>query len=384
MKSLRITSRTILGLTFIFSGFVEGVDPLGFSYKLLEYFEAYHLEWLNSLVLFLVVTLCAIEFTIGVMSVFGVKPKLASWLAFIMMFFFTGLTLLSAINNPVSDCGCFGDAIKLTNWQTFYKNVVLIIFALFLVLSNKYAKPAFSRRNEIFIIIIGAGILLSVSIFSLRHLPIIDFLPWKVGNKISEQVVPTPEIAESILVYKEIKTGKKFEYTANTLPYKDSAKWASIKYDTTIKKITQKYKEAPIHDFVITDMDGKILTNKIVDNPGYQFILVAYDLNKTKKKASAGINKFVEGCDKDSISFVGLTGSIPETIDAFRHDVQAMYPFYNVDETALKTMIRSNPGLILLKNGKIIAKWAWRDIPEYSKVKEKFLQSSVNIRQLAK
>jgi len=374
MKTLRITSRTILGLTFIFSGFVKGVDPLGFSYKLLEYFEAYHMEWLNSLVLPLVLTLFVIEFTIGVMAVFGVKPKLASWLAFIMMFFFTGLTLLSAINNPVSDCGCFGDAIKLTNWQTFYKNVVLIIFALFLVLSNKYAKPAFSRKNEIVLIILGAGIILFVSLFSLRHLPIIDFLPWRVGNKISEQVIPTPEIAESILVYKDKKTGEKFEYTANTLPYKDSVKWASIKYDTTIKKITQKYKEAPIHDFVITGMDGNILTDKIVANQGYQFILVAYDLNKTKKKAYPEINKFVENCDKDSVSFVGLTGSIPETVDAFRHDVQAMYPFYNVDETALKTMIRSNPGLILLKNGKVIAKWAWRDIPEYHKVKERYIK----------
>ena len=115
MKTVRIIIRTILGLTFIFSGFVKGVDPLGFTYKLLEYFEAYHLDWLNSLALFLTVTLCAIEFTIGVMLVFGVKPKLFSWLAFIMMFFFAGLTLLSAINNPVSDCGCFGDAIKLTN-----------------------------------------------------------------------------------------------------------------------------------------------------------------------------------------------------------------------------------------------------------------------------
>jgi uncharacterized membrane protein YphA (DoxX/SURF4 family) len=374
MKTLRIISRTIVGLVFMFSGFVKGVDPLGSVYKFNEYFEAYHIEWLNSLALILAVMLCAIEFTIGVMLVFGVKPKLSSWLAFIMMFFFTGLTLLSAINNPVSDCGCFGDAVKLTNWQTFHKNVVLIIFALFLILSNKHAKPAFSLKNEISIMILGTGIILFVSIFSLRHLPVIDFLPWKVGNKISEQVIPTSEKSEVFLIYKDKKTGQTYEYTSKTLPWKDSVKMANIEFVEQKKKITQPYKEAPIHDFVIMDMDGNILTDKIVANPCYQFILVAYDLNKTQKKAYALINRFVEGCDKDSVSFVGLTGSIPVFVDSFRHDVQVMYPFYNVDETALKTMIRSNPGLLLLKNGEVLAKWGWRDIPEYADVKKKYLK----------
>ena len=377
MKTLRIICRTILGLTFMFSGFVKGVDPLGFSYKLLEYFEAYRLQWMNSLVMFLVLTLFVIEFTIGVILVFGVKPKLSSWLAFIMMFFFTGLTLLSAINNPVSDCGCFGDAIKLTNWQTFYKNVVLIIFALILIFTNKHAKSAFKGKIEIIITALGAGTILFVSIYSLRHLPLIDFLPWKVGNKISEQVVATPEKSESTLIYKDKVTGKKDTFTAKILPLKDSVKMASIEFiEQGPKKIIQEYKEAPIHDFEITDMDGKILNDKIVANPGFQFILVSHDLNKTQKKAFTEINKFVEGCDKDSISFVGLTGTIPETVDAFRHEVQAMFPFYNVDETALKSMIRSNPGLLLLKNGKVIAKWAWRDIPEYAKVKEMYLSKS--------
>jgi uncharacterized membrane protein YphA (DoxX/SURF4 family) len=374
MRTLRIFCRTIVGLVFIFSGFVKGVDPLGSVYKFQEYFEAYHTEWLSSLSLFLAVFLCAVEFTIGVMLVFGVKPKLSAWLAFIMMFFFTGLTLLSAINNPVSDCGCFGDAIKLTNWETFYKNIVLIILTLVLLLTNKFAKPAFSLKNEITIIILGIGVIVFSSIYSLRHLPIIDFLPWKVGNKISEQVIPTPEKSEVFLVYKDKKTGEKFEYTAKTLPWQDSVKMASIEFVEQKKKITQPFKEAPIHDFIIADADGNIVTDQIVANPGYQFILVAYDLNATTKGAYADINKFVEGCDKDSISFVGLTGSIAETVEAFRQEQQTLYPFHNVDETALKTMIRSNPGLLLLKDGVVLAKWGWRDIPEYSKVKEKYLK----------
>ncbi|NTW34345.1 MAG: DoxX family protein, partial [Bacteroidetes bacterium] len=250
MKTLRIITRSLVGILFMFSGFVKGVDPLGFTYKLHEYFIAYHIDWLSPLALTLSVILCALEFTIGVMLVFGVKPKLSSWLAFIMMFFFTVLTLLSAIYSPVSDCGCFGDAIKLTNWETFYKNVVLIAFTIFLLLTLKNAKSAFSPKNEIGIIILGAGVLVFVSIFSLRHLPIIDFLPWKVGNKISEQVIATPEKADIFLVYKDKKTGQLFEYTAKTLPYNDSAKWASIEFVEQKKKIIEPYKEAPIHDFV--------------------------------------------------------------------------------------------------------------------------------------
>jgi uncharacterized membrane protein YphA (DoxX/SURF4 family) len=364
----------------MFSGFVKGVDPLGFNYKLLEYLEAYKMEWLNSVALALVIILCMIEFTIGVMLVFGIKPKLTSWLALIMMSFFLVLTFLSALNNPVSDCGCFGDAIKLSNWATFYKNVVLIAFILFLVCTNKHAAPALKPKWEFVVIIFGAAFMVFISIHSLRHLPLINFLPWKVGNKISEQVIPTPEISESTLVYKNKTTGKEETYTAKTLPWQDSIRMANLVFVETNKKVTQPYKEAPIHDFVITDENGNILTDKIVANPSYQFILVAYDLNKTAKECYADINAFVngeylkEGCEKDSISFVGLSGSILATIDNFRHEVQAMYPIYTVDETALKTMIRSNPGLLLLKNGVVLAKWGWRDIPEYKDVKEKYIK----------
>ena len=375
MKTLRIIIKTLVGLVFMFSGFVKGVDPLGLTYKLNEYFIAYNIQWLTPLALTIAIILCVLGFLIGLMLVFGVKPKLSSWLAFIMMFFFTILTLLSAIYSPVSDCGCFGDAIKLSNWDTFYKNVVLIIFTIFLILSLKKAKSIFTPKNEIGIIILGAGVLFFISIYSLRHLPIIDFLPWKVGNKISEQVVATPEKADVFLIYKDKKTGQTFEYTSKTLPWQDSVKMASIEFVDQKKKIIEPYKEAPIHDFVINDEAGNIITDKIVANPNFQFILVAYDLGKTEKKSFTEINKFVAGCDIDSISFAGISGSNFEMIDAFRHDVQAMFPIYIVDETALKSMVRANPGLLLLKNGVVLAKWHWRDIPEYKDVKEKYLKN---------
>jgi len=360
----------------MFSGFVKGVDPLGLTYKLQEYFIAYNMEWLHGMALVFAVILCMIEFTLGVMLVFGVKPKLTAWLSLILMGFFTVLTLISAIYSPVSDCGCFGDAIKLTNWQTFYKNVVLMVFVLFLVFTNKFAIAAFKPKGEITVTILGAGFMIFISVFSLRHLPVIDFLPWKVGNKISEQVVPMPEISDVFLVYKNKKTGKTIEYTAKTLPWQDSVLMANLEFVDQRKKIIQPYKEAPVHDFVVSDENGNILTDKIVANPRYQFILVSYNLSDTEKDSFKEINKFVEGCDKDSISFVEFSGNNFDIIDVFRHDVQAMYPFYIVDETALKTMIRANPGLLLLQNGVVLAKWHWRDIPEYAVVKEKYMKET--------
>ncbi|MFA4851568.1 MAG: BT_3928 family protein [Bacteroidales bacterium] len=374
MKILRIFSRTLVGLVFMFSGFVKGVDPLGLTYKLQEYFIAYNMEWLHGMALVFAVILCMIEFTLGVMLVFGVKPKLTAWLSLILVSFFTFLTLISAIYSPVSDCGCFGDAVKLTNWQTFYKNVVLMVFVLFLVFTNKCAIAAFKPKGEITVTILGAGFMIFISVFSLRHLPLIDFLPWKVGNKISEQIIPTAEQSEILLVYKNKETCETLEYTSKTLPYQDTVLWPKLQFIEQKKKIIREYKEAPIHDFVVSDENGNILTDKIVANPRYQFILVSYDLSDTEKDSFKEINKFVEGCDKDSISFVGLSGNNFDIIDAFRHDVQAMYPFYIVDETALRTMIRANPGLLLLKNGEVLAKWHWRDIPEYTDVKERYLK----------
>lgn len=368
MRIIRIILRTIVGLTFMFSGFVKGVDPLGSVYKFSEYFEAYGLEWLSPLALFLAVLLCAVEFSVGVMLVFGIKPKLASWLAFIIMFFFTGLTLLSAINNPVSDCGCFGDAIKLTNWETFYKNVVLIVLTIILVLTNKYARPAFGVKGEISIFVLAAGFIVFICIFSLRHLPVIDFLPWKVGSNAYLLVKGKKDI---YLIYKDKKTGEKFQYTSKTLPWKDSVKMASMEYSDRKDSVIQEIK---IPGFAIQDENKNVITDNILGNPKYQFILVAYDLSETKKDAYAAINKFVEGCDKDTVSFVGLTAAANETSEIFRHDVNAIFPFYEVDETALKTMIRANPGILLLHNGVVIAKWHWRDLPSYDAVKKEYLK----------
>ena len=224
------------------------------------------------------------------------------------------------------------------------------------------------------LILTGALFIVSISVYSYRHEPIIDFRPWKAGNKIADYVNPVPEIAEVSLVYKNKTTGEIKEYPMNNYPWNDSVWVANWQFVDQKKKIIQEYKKAPISDFIIHDMDDNDLTNQFVNNPDYQFMLFAYDLVETNKDAYSKINEFAAKAEKDSLSFIGLTAAPFSYIDDFRHEMQAAYPFYLVDEIALKTAIRSNPGIILIKNGVVIAKWGHRDLPSYDEVKKKYLK----------
>ena len=373
MKALRIFSRIFVGLVFMFSGFVKSVDPLGFTYKLQEYMISYHMDWFSNMALYIAIFLCAVEFVLGVALVFNAKMKIVAWLTLVMMLFFTGLTFYSAVANPVSDCGCFGDAIKLTNWETFYKNVVLMVFVIIIVFTRKKDDFNLSNKSQWASIVGGTAFLLSISIYSYRHLPIIDFLPWKIGNKISEQVVPTPEIAKVFLIYKNKKTGEVKEYPSDNFPWQDSVWVENWEFKDQRKEISQPFKEAPIHDFSISDQDGNDFTEQFIGNPKYQFILVTYLVEKADKGVfKEKINDFAKKCESDSVSFIGVSGSSFEVMDNFRHEVQAGFNFYSTDATALKSMVRANPGLLLLKNGVVIDKWHYNDFPDYAKMKEKY------------
>ena len=378
MTFLRNFSRIVVGLVFIFSGFVKAVDPLGSQYKFQDYFSAFGMEWMSGMALVLGVLLCLAEFVMGFAFLFNVKMKFFSWLMLLFMLFFTGLTLWLAFSNPVSDCGCFGDAIVLTNWQTFYKNVVLMVFVLIVFFSRKKFKPGLSNLGQFVVTGLSVVILLGVSVYSYNHLPLIDFMPWKVGSRISEKVVPTPEIAEILLVYKHKETGQTYEYTSKTLPWKDTLFFNKLEFVDQKKKVIQEYKEAPIHDFIIDDINKENQTASIIGNPGWQFILVCYDIDKTNRDVFKKANEFYSNCLRDSIAFAALSGSSFEKIDYFRHGVSTEIPFYTVDETALKSVVRANPGLLLLKEGIVVDKWHYRDFPDW----EDFISDKASYEKL--
>lgn len=365
MKIIRNISRLLLGLVFMFSGFVKAVDPLGSQYKFEDYFIAFGVEWLIPVALTLSIVLSSLEFFLGVVFFFNIKVRKFAWLMLLFMLFFLILTFVLAITDLVTDCGCFGDAIVLSNWQTFYKNVILMLPVMIVFFTRKKFINKTAAGIQTIFALVGIAFILWTAFYSLRHLPLIDFMPWKKGVLISEQVIPTPEIAEVYLIYKHKVTGEEFEYTAKTLPYKDTLLWPNLEFVDQKKKIIQEYKDAPIHDFMIDDRDRNNHNAGIIGNHDWQFLLVCYDLDKTEVSVFDKINAFAEECAKDSVSFVGLTGSDWQKIDLFRFNIKAKFDFYAVDGTALKSVVRSNPGLILLKDGVVVDKWAWRDIPDY-------------------
>lgn len=366
MKALANISRILVALVFIFSGFVKGVDPLGTAYRIEDYFIAFGTDWANPLSLFLTIFLCAVEFTLGAALLFNLGLKYLSWPLLLMMAFFTLLTLNDAIYNPVPDCGCFGDAIKLTNWQTFYKNIVLIILVLIIFMYRKKYRSVFVPRIDFIAVTVIFLFFGFFSLYQYRHLPLIDFLGWKTGTDL---VPDNPGKAKIYLTYKNKVSGETKEYLSPDYPWNDST-WAA-----NWEFLEQRIDESGVikgHTLKIFDTAGNDMTETFINNSGYQFLVSAYSLESASQKGFKKINRLFEEIYGDGHSLVVLTGSLDEKIQAFRKELHPDLEFYNADDVELKMMIRSNPGLILLKDGVVVGKWHWRDLPDYPDLKEEF------------
>ncbi len=365
-----VVARVFIGLVFVFSGFVKSVDPLGFQYKMTDYLSAFGLDWMIPATLFFAILVNLAEFLIGFVLIFGVRVKLFSWGALLFMVFFTPLTLYLAIKNPVHDCGCFGDAWILTNWQTFYKNLIFLSMAI-IVFSYRFRYWERMIPNWIknTIVVVGVCIGLGIQTYAVMYDAIIDFRPWKIGNHISDLVVPKAEKSDIFLVYKNKVTGKTEEYTSKTLPWEDEARMAQIEFVEQRKVIIEPYKEAPVHDFVIADNEGNNYTDQLITNPQYHFLLISYDLSKSNRGSFHLMNSFAKGCAADNVSFSFITGSSPKEVNELIKEIKPVFDIYNADPVALKTIIRSNPGLLLLKDGYVVDKWPYRRFPTYSEFK---------------
>lgn len=372
MKTLNTISRYIVGIVFIFSGFVKGIDPLGSTYKFVDYFNAFGMSFLEPIAFPLAVLLCTIEFTLGVSLIFSAKQRIVSWVVLLFMSFFTVLTFILAIFNPVTDCGCFGDAIKMTNWQTFWKNIFIMFFTLLIFFNRNKFLSKWNVFKQWSVVVIAGGFLVFISIFSYNHLPMIDFLPYSVGTYIPEKMIipegaPLPEY-ETMLIYE--KDGKTIEVTIDNLP--DST-WNWV--ETKNSLIKEGY-IPPIHDFIIQSLDGEDYTDLFLNDNKFTFLVVAYDLSKTKIKNFERINHLQEFCQTSGqCNVICLTSSLQSEIESFAQKTNAGYMFFNTDETTLKTMIRANPGLILLRRGLIIKKWNVNDLPNPDYLEEQIFNN---------
>jgi uncharacterized membrane protein YphA (DoxX/SURF4 family) len=366
LKQFANICRILVALVFIFSGFVKGVDPLGTAYRIEDYFIAFGTDWANPLSLFLSIFLCAVEFTLGVSLLFNFRLKLLAWPLLLMMTFFTLLTLNDAVYNPVPDCGCFGDAITLSNWQTFYKNIVLqaLVLVVFLY-RKKYHSVFLPKIDQIAIAIVFAGFA-TFSFYQYRHLPCIDFLGWKTGTNLIPDNPVKPKV---YLTYRNKVTGEEKEYLSTNFPWNDSTWAAQWEFKDQRIDNTGVIKG---HNLKIFDASGNDLTETFINNPGYQFLVASYSLEDASRKGFEKIDRLYGDIAKNGHSLVVLTGSLQAEIDSFRKGLHPDLEFYQADDIELKIMVRANPGLILLRNGVVMGKWNWRDVPDYEKLKKKF------------
>lgn len=359
-------ARILLGLTFIFSGFVKGIDPLGSTYKFTDYFNAFHMPWLTDLAFGLGVLLAAAEFIIGAALLFNFFIRITSWVTLSFMVFFTLLTFYLSLTNPVTDCGCFGDALVITNWQTFYKNIVLLALAIFVFVQRENFK---SKNGPV--LSIGFTAMTSIFYFylvaySFNHLPIIDFSPYKVGVNIPEALTmpegAKKDIYENSFIYKNKKTGKSKEFSEANIPWQDTLNW---EYEKSLDPIlVQKGYHPPIHDFRIETPEGEDIKDFFLYDDKYTFIAIAYNLEKTNRVGMMKIAALAHEAKSKGYQFIGLTASSPDSFDSFKEETGAQFDFFNTDEITLKTIIRANPGLIILKKGTILRKYHFNDVPK--------------------
>lgn len=378
MKSVRTISRFIVGTMLIFSGFVKGIDPLGSAYKFNDYFAAFGLEFLDPIALPLGILLSTFEFVLGAVLILNIRTRFTAWVLLIFMGFFTLLTFYLALENPVHDCGCFGDAIVMSNWETFYKNLVIMVFVVIIFFYRRQFKTVFSRVQQAGLTGSSTLIILAFTFYSYHHLPIIDFRPYDIGTHIPEKMkipedAPQPEY-KTILKYK--KDGRVREFTMDSLP--DST-WQWV--ETKNIQVSEGY-TPPIDGFSITTLEGSDITDIVLKEKDYTFILMAHNLREANRSDIEEIKRLSDFCrSNNECSFIALTSSLEQEIEAFREQTGVRFPFYHSDEITLKTIVRSNPGLLLLREGTIIDKWHHNDVPSPGEVESKFLEKESSVEQ---
>lgn len=372
MKAISVLLRAIFGGVFIFSGFVKAVDPWGTAYKIEEYIYVFGMNWIVDsmpwISILLSIILCSLEFMIGVLIFFGFFPKLSKYSSVIIMAFFTVLTLIDALTNKVDDCGCFGDAIKLTNWETFWKNIVLDVLLAGIILIERKMELGVSKVNSKLLTSIFGVFILFFSIYSSVYEPVIDFRAWEVGN----QMVPvgddvTPPI--SYAKYKNNSTGEVKEFTMEKLMEEYKVNQDFSKQWTFIDSRVENTNTVAADGFSLTllDMGEEDETIEILsDTTSDLYMITSYNLLKANEK---GVNRILDYCEKlleKGNRVLIVTASNTEGCSKFleKYPKSQNFLIYSSDDKSIKTILRSNPGLIQISKGRVEAKWSWRSLPD--------------------
>ena len=376
LKMIVNLCRIIVAVTFIFSGFVKAIDPIGTQYKLHDYLGAIGMAGIlpNWTLLAVAVFLAAIEFCIGIFLLFAIQRRLISKLTVAFMVFMTMVTVWIVVADPVKDCGCFGDALHLTNTETLIKNIVLFVCSLAIMYRPLAMFRFVSKSNQWIVTNYTIAFILVSSGLSLYYLPIFDFRPYHIGVNIPRgmEIPKGAKLPQFKTTFIMEKNGQRKEFTLDNYP---DASWKFI--DSKTVQTSEGY-IPPIHDFSITDnKTGLDLTNSVLSHKGYTFLLIAPHLETADDSNFGDIDRLYEYAQSYDIPFYCLTASTTKAIKRWVDLTGAEYPFCITDEAVLKTIIRSNPGLLLLKDGTIINKWSHNNLPNEAKLSRPISQSSL-------
>ena len=382
--------RILVGALFIFSGFVKADDPLGFSYKLSEYFDAFGIEkfFPDPSSVYISMLICVFEMFVGICLLIGVFRNFSAWMSMLMIVFFGFLTFYTAYYHKVTECGCFGDAIPMTAWQSFGKNVILFILILPIFFNRNLINPIFPPRlaRTVAISLLLASLLFTM--YAYYFLPPIDFRPYAEGKDIKKEMETPPAPKDSVIltfIYQNKHTGKKVELTMDQLSRMDSAKANEFaKNDSFIDRkdvpvrhglakifsflLDDEPPKAPIHDFSIQNQDSDV-TKSFLSEKGYRLMIVQYDVEKSAARFQPELNKLVMDLMKDGrVKIWPLSGSSAEMNAKFKKENGVPYSYYSADVTVLKTIVRSNPGLVLFHDNVVLHQWPATALPKASTV----------------
>ena len=360
MRIIHLIIRFFVGGLFIFSGLIKVNDPAGTAIKLKEYFEVFAIDFGSFFEIFipfalpLAVFIVVLEVVLGVAVLINFKMEKTTVILLLLILFFSFLTFYSAYFEKVTDCGCFGDAIPLTPWQSFYKDVILTILIVWLFIFRRDYKPIFRTLTGMTVIGLTIAVNVGLALYALAHLPFIDFRPYKIGDNIyaNMQFTAPPEY-----LYVMEKDGVTEEFTSYpTDPDYTFVKMVRLNPETDPK----------ITDYAVYDTDNNNVTEET-----FKGIKVLFLIEKAEKANEEGVKEIMELIlGLNAVDVMVMTSSSPNVFEEFRHEYQLSIPYYFVDSTVLKAMVRSNPGLILMRNGTVLGKWHYNDVPSAETIYE--------------
>jgi uncharacterized membrane protein YphA (DoxX/SURF4 family) len=372
-------SRFFVGALFIFSGLIKANDPLGFGYKLQEYFEVFHMNFLSGMATGIAILLCTLEIVLGALLLLGFWSKKVAWGLLLLIIFFTLLTFISAAFKVVTSCGCFGDAIPLTPWQSFSKDLILLALIIIIFLKKNLIQPLFTKEAAQRNIAIAVTVVsLGFGLFTYNVLPIIDFLPYKVGAHLpSLMVIPPGEKPDEFEIMYHLKNKKtKEEKDMSDKAYLKTEIWKDNNWEIIgepSKNLIKKGFEPKIKDLNITDASGTDYTKELIENPYYNIIFVAYDLHATNETAIGKLNALaLNATQQFNIRTVLLTSNSAQDAQAFIKKNNLFSEVFYADAVPLKSMVRANPGILLMKNGVVINKWNAHNVPTFDQLSRKY------------